>query len=116
MRLNFSNINQHLLTWRPPAPLNAGRIVIELFNDLVPKTCANFRCLCTGEKGMSKLSKNSPLHFKGTPFHRIITGFVAQGGDITRKDGSGGDSIYNGKFNDEKEGKTDHVDVQSYTY
>lgn len=36
--------------------------------------------------------------------HRIIQGFVAQGGDITRKDGSGGDSIYNGKFNDEKEG------------
>ena len=47
-----------------------GRIVMELFDDIVPKTCDNFRSLCTGEKGMGKLGK--PLHFKDSKFHRVI--------------------------------------------
>ena len=75
-----------------------GRIEMDLYAD-TPKTSENFRCLCTGERGIGKLGK--PLHFKKCAFHRVITGFMAQGGDITRGNGTGGESIYGGKFEDE---------------
>eukprot|EP00434_Breviolum_minutum_P015386 symbB.v1.2.013557.t4/scaffold952.1/size217748/15 len=71
-----------------------GRVVLELFGDVVPKTVENFRCLCTGERGISAVS-GKPLSFKGSRFHKIIPGKTIQGGDITKGDGSGGDSIYN---------------------
>ena len=67
-----------------------GRIEMELRADVVPKTAENFRCLCTGEKGKGKLGK--PLHFKGSTFHRVIPGFMCQGGDFTRHNGTGGTS------------------------
>ena len=54
----------------------AGRITMELFADVTPKTAENFRCLCTGEKGVGKLGK--PLHFKGTAFHRVIQDFMVR--------------------------------------
>jgi peptidylprolyl isomerase len=77
----------------------AGRIEFELFADTTPKTAENFRALCTGEKG--KGASGKPLHYKGSGFHRIIQKFMCQGGDFTRGNGTGGESIYGEKFADE---------------
>jgi cyclophilin family peptidyl-prolyl cis-trans isomerase len=76
-----------------------GRLTIELFSD-TPKTSENFKALCTGEKGVSETS-GIPLHYKSSTFHKIIPGFVIQGGDFTRCDGRGGESIYGKNFEDE---------------
>lgn len=77
-----------------------GRLVIELYSDVVPKTAENFRALCTGEKGIGPHT-GAPLHYKGVCFHRIIRGFMLQGGDISAGNGTGGESIYGLKFEDE---------------
>ena len=76
----------------------AGRITMELSLN-TPETSENFRCLCTGEKG--KGGSGKPLHFKDSIFHRVIPGFMAQGGDFTHGNGRGGESIYGDKFRDE---------------
>lgn len=78
---------------------DSGKIVFELFDDITPKTAANFKALCTGEKGIGNSGK--PLHFKDSIFHRVIPGFMAQGGDFTNGNGTGGESIYGSKFADE---------------
>jgi hypothetical protein len=65
-----------------------GRIVMELFAKTTPKTAANFLSLCKGDAGMA--STGVPKHFKGSSFHRVISGFMIQGGDFTNHNGTGG--------------------------
>jgi len=77
-----------------------GRITFELYADIVPKTAENFRSLCTGDKGAGP-NTGVALHYKGCPFHRIIKGFMIQGGDFSKRNGTGGESIYGKKFADE---------------
>ncbi|NBC14040.1 MAG: peptidylprolyl isomerase [Gammaproteobacteria bacterium] len=72
----------------------AGTLELELFEDVTPKTAENFRVLCTGEQG-------EDMAYAGTPFHRIIPGFMIQGGDFTNGNGTGGKSIYGDTFPDE---------------
>merc|ERR1719191_833000 len=77
-----------------------ARVTIGLFGDVVPKTVANFVKLCTGDSD-KKSSTGGALAYKGSKFHRIIPNFMIQGGDFTRGDGTGGESIYGAKFADE---------------
>ncbi|NXT01435.1 NKTR protein, partial [Jacana jacana] len=77
-----------------------GRIMFQLFSDICPKTCKNFLCLCSGEKGIGKTT-GKKLCYKGTTFHRVVKNFMIQGGDFSEGNGKGGESIYGGYFKDE---------------
>jgi len=76
-----------------------GRLVMVLYADVTPKTAANFMHLCIGDKGAA--TTGQPKHYKGSSFHRVIKGFMIQGGDFTAGNGTGGESIYGVKFEDE---------------
>ncbi|KAM5315190.1 NK-tumor recognition protein isoform 1-T3 [Glossophaga mutica] len=77
-----------------------GRIMFQLFSDICPKTCKNFLCLCSGEKGLGKTT-GKKLCYKGSTFHRVVKNFMIQGGDFSEGNGKGGESIYGGYFKDE---------------
>eukprot|EP00756_Hemistasia_phaeocysticola_P027091 Hpha_TRINITY_DN16099_c2_g14::TRINITY_DN16099_c2_g14_i1::g.119009::m.119009/K05864/PPID, CYPD; peptidyl-prolyl isomerase D len=78
-----------------------GRIVVELFYDAAPRTCENFRALCTGERGHVPDHPEVAMCYAGSVFHRVIAGFMIQGGDFTAGDGTGGWSIWGDSFADE---------------
>jgi peptidylprolyl isomerase len=84
------------------------RIVVKLFTKVAPLACQNFLALCTGEKGKGKSGK--PLHYLGTPFHRIVKKFVAQSGDVNTGTGSGGESIWGKNFKDDRLGLKKKID------
>ncbi len=77
-----------------------GRIVLGLFGDVAPKTVENFVALCNCDRGKGKLTGND-LCYKGSMIHRVIPNFIFQGGDFTHGDGTGGESIWGGYFDDE---------------
>jgi len=74
-----------------------GRIKMELYSDIVPKTAENFRQLCTGEHRVNM----RPQGYKNATFHRVIRDFMVQGGDFLNGDGTGSFSVYGEKFADE---------------
>ncbi|CAA6669162.1 unnamed protein product [Spirodela intermedia] len=101
-----ATVDWHL---RPPNPKNpivffdvtigsipAGRIKMELFADIIPKTAENFRC-----HYLYRLKAGVPVGFKNCHFHRVIKEFMIQGGDFLKGDGSGCVCIYGSKFDDE---------------
>lgn len=78
---------------------NAGQLLFELFSQICPKTCDNFKCLCTGEKGT--LDSGLKLSYQDTPIHRIVPNGWIQGGDILHGRGDGGESVFGDVFEDE---------------
>merc|ERR1712166_69628 len=73
---------------------------MELFANICPITAENFRALCTGEKNRKK-PRPRTLHYLNSIIHRVIPGFMMQGGDFTKFNGTGGKSIYGETFADE---------------
>lgn len=85
--------------FRPPDQ----RVVVELFVKDAPMACQNFIAFVTGEKGKSK-ECNKEMCYRGVPFHRIVKGFMMQGGDFATHTGAGGESIFGKKFKDDPAG------------
>lgn len=82
-------------------PAKHIRIVLQLYTDVAPNCCANFAHIAIGDKGKAKGS-GLPLHYTGSHFHRMVPGAILQGGDFAHSNGSGGESIWGGRFKDEK--------------
>jgi peptidylprolyl isomerase len=79
--INAKGTNPHVYFDIKHGDESLGRIVMQLYADVTPKTAENFRCLCTGERKIG--TKGFPLHYKGCTFHRVIKDFMIQGGDFT---------------------------------
>lgn len=99
---NYLNSNNHEYVYLDVSVGDkpVGKLLIELFLDIVPKTCENFKALCTGEKGESSHTEYK-LHYENALLHRVVKNGWVQGGDIWMKRGDGGESIYGPVFEDE---------------
>jgi len=91
---NAKGDNPHVFFDIAQGDKKLGRIVMQIYMDVTPKTALNFKDICTG-------NNNDKLTYKNSIFHRVIKDFMIQGGDITNSDGTGGKSIYGDKFDDE---------------
>jgi len=91
---NANGDNPHVFMDIKQEDNKLGRIVMQLYMDITPKTAGNFKALCTGDN-------KDKLTYKNSVFHRVISEFMIQGGDITNADGTGGKSIYGNTFADE---------------
>lgn len=83
-------------------PQRACRVVVELFNDVCPRTADNFIALCEGSERPSQ--SGVPLRYEGSRVHRVVKDMIVQGGDFVFGNGSGGESIYGKSFKDERGG------------
>lgn len=86
------------------------RLVFELWPDVAPLAVQNFLSLATGHKGVG--AGGRPLHYKGCHIHRLVPGFVLQGGDILMNNGSGGESVFGKPFKDDKAGLKVKLDAR----
>jgi cyclophilin family peptidyl-prolyl cis-trans isomerase len=77
-----------------------GAIVLGLFGDIAPKAVQNFVALCNCDRGKGKFT-GKDLCYKGSKIHRVITNFMIQGGDFSHGNGTGGESVFGGYFEDE---------------
>merc|ERR1712032_439208 len=91
---NANGDNPHIFFDIAQGEKKLGRIVMQLYMDITPKTAGNFKAICTGDN-------DDKLTYKNSIFHRVIKDFMIQGGDITNADGTGGKSIYGETFADE---------------
>lgn len=88
------------------APSAGQRILVRLDWETAPLACENFATLC--EHGRHRQApvgaSGKPLTYQQSKVHRIIQGFIVQGGDLVFGNGSGGESIFGKKFKDERGG------------
>jgi cyclophilin family peptidyl-prolyl cis-trans isomerase len=91
---------------RPPSPRGNGRIVLRLLWDVAPLACENFAALCSNPASARGEASGKPLTYRKSNVHRVVPGFVVQGGDVVFGNGTGGESIFGGgkKFKDERPG------------
>ena len=100
-------------------PLEGNRVVVKLYWDVAPMACENFATLCANGAPVvlpgSKAEKakpapigdsGKPLTYRHSKIHRIVPGFVFQGGDFVYGNGSGGECVFGNKktFKDERAG------------
>ena len=97
----FKNLNPRARLRVEIDGVDVGALVLELFASDAPRTCENFLRLCEGRDRSTRADSNAALDYVGSVFHRIIPGFMAQGGDFERGDGTGGESVFGPTFADE---------------
>jgi hypothetical protein len=92
-------------------PSSGQRLIVKLFWDIAPLACENFATLCsngsvtTGKKNCPIGDSGKPLTYRESEIHRVVPGFVMQGGDFVLGNGSGGESIFGKRtFKDERAG------------
>lgn len=97
--------SQQVLVKPPP---HGCRIIVQLDWETAPMACENFATLCENGSGFRPPpmgTSGKPLTYRNTKVHRVVPGFIFQGGDLVMGNGSGGESIYGGKkFKDERAG------------